>query len=89
MSTQASPQSKTESTYMHSGKHDYESGEDACFSSAITEMNLKPSEIMHIRLLKNIQAYLPDVDFEDFETQYDHDIPARQFAAEYSQNCYQ
>lgn len=43
---------------------------------------------MHIRLLKTLQAYLPDVDIEDFEASQDHEIPTRQFAPEYSQNCY-
>ena len=43
---------------------------------------------MHIRLLKSLQAYLPDVDIEDFEASHDYEIPTRQFAPEYSQNCY-
>lgn len=43
---------------------------------------------MHVRLLKTLQAYLPDVDIEDYEAKYDYAIPTRQFAPEYSQNCY-
>jgi hypothetical protein len=43
---------------------------------------------MHIRLLKKLQAVLPDVDMDDFEALQDSTVPARQFAAEYSQDCY-
>lgn len=44
---------------------------------------------MQVRLLKLLQATLPEVDMEDFDAQQDLEKENRQFAAEYSQNCYE
>ena len=48
-----------------------------------------PSEIMENREYKLLQQILPDVDIEDFETKCDIYAPRRQFAPEFSQQCYE
>ena len=69
MSSAASPMSKNSSaltSWKLSGQRGYESEEDTGFSVAAKEIKMTPVQIMHIRLLKKLQASLPDVDMEDF-----------------------
>ena len=69
MSSYASPMSKhsRRSSWKQSGQHGYESEDGSDFSSSVKEVKMTPGQTMHIRLLKKLQACLPDVDMEDFK----------------------
>ena len=53
------------------------------------KLGFNPSVIMENREYKLLQQILPDVDIEDFETKCDIYAPRRQFAPEFSQQCYE
>ena len=46
------------------------------------------TKVMEERHFKSLQAKLPTVDLDDFTAQQNVDKETRQFAAEYSQDCY-
>lgn len=84
MSSTCSPMSKGNTTnlFKFSGERMVES-DDECFTT-VQNVNLEYSQVMQVRLLRLLQASLPDVDMEDFDAQQETRTENRQFAPEYA-----